>query len=308
MFTNPIARRKFGGLRVLGQNESLMDYMEWMKERIWEEIRRLRPFTDEDTITRIRILASYSTQLDFQMVEALRDDMLRLVAELLPRFPELFTESTEEAVAQEDIFGPTYFVERPHEGWLPEEPPPGSVLEYMINFPSGEFIPPVSVEEPPITTQEDEVTVIDPNGILYDLPSFHFITEPMPGLILGRPQFDYYDPVLGRVIMASGGSFVAKPITPSTFIEPGIPSTALPTAIAPSEAIGVRLVEYPNIPLTALPITPTIEPTGLSALTAGFDLGSKWPILAIVGIGALMMFKKGPKGRTKGKRRKSRRR
>ena len=46
--------------------------------------------------------------------------------------------------------------------------------------------------------------------------------------------------------------------------------------------------------------------TGEVVSTAGFDLGSSWPILAIVGIGALMIFKKEPKSKSKGRSRRGR--
>jgi len=66
--------------------------------------------------------------------------------------------------------------------------------------------------------------------------------------------------------------------------------------------------EYPGMTYEETAVGKGIGPIETGISIAGFDLGSSWPILAIVGIGALMIFKKSPKGKSKGKRKKSRRR
>ncbi len=43
-----------------------------------------------------------------------------------------------------------------------------------------------------------------------------------------------------------------------------------------------------------------------SILTAGFNLTSNWPILAILGVGFFMMFKKGPNSNNKHRHRRKR--
>jgi hypothetical protein len=73
---------------------------------------------------------------------------------------------------------------------------------------------------------------------------------------------------------------------------------------AKGEILTVPVV-FPTVTTT---VTTTVAPTGLSTLIAGFDLGSNWPILAVLGIGALMIFKKGPKGKRGRKKKRSRRR
>jgi len=60
--------------------------------------------------------------------------------------------------------------------------------------------------------------------------------------------------------------------------------------------------EFTNAAIGAGEITGKIIPNGgIPAMIAGFDLGSNWPILGIIGAGALMMFKKEPGSKHKGK-------
>jgi len=87
----------------------------------------------------------------------------------------------------------------------------------------------------------------------------------------------------------------------------GVVSTSEQQAATARAIMAEQIAIIRAAAIGGIPTTGIIPTTETLPLIAGFDLGSSWPILAIVGVGALMMFKKEPGSRPKrkgGRRRK----
>ncbi len=69
-----------------------------------------------------------------------------------------------------------------------------------------------------------------------------------------------------------------------------------------SDIVSLFKSKYPEL-FTVTPSVIEKETSPITSMIAGFDLGSNWPILAIVGIGLLMSFKGGKKGGVKSRKR-----
>ncbi len=127
---------------------------------------------------------------------------------------------------------------------------------------------------------EDNIIVL-PTWETMVLPDY---TDTLPYPI---PDGDYYDPVLNQVVLSDGTKYIPLSVTPSI------------SSLNPTDKI--QEVEM----IQTIQDIETVQDIEV-LLTAGFDVGSSWPIMAILGIGFLMMFKKAPGKRQIRRKKRSR--